>query len=153
MEKAIKCYLFYALSNSIIFRKISLEFPISLRNVSKNNWIRQGIKQAYKVALTEQYIPIFSSLVYGLPALPVTYKNDILFSLFTSFLHSQLKLWNLRICISKRGAGRQTMKTSEENRNAVLFCKTATTSSLCMLTRWLAKNELLYALNQGIILY
>ena len=150
------------MSNSIIFRKTSIEFLISLRNFSQNNWIRQGIKQAYKVALTEQYIPIFSSLVYGLPALPVTYKNDILFSLFTSFLlavwfciysHSQLKLWNLRICISKRGAGRQTMKTSEENRNAVLFCKTATTSSLCMLTRWLAKNELLYALNQGIILY
>ena len=39
--------LFYALSNSIIFQKISIEFLISLWNFSKNNWIRQGIKQAY----------------------------------------------------------------------------------------------------------
>ena len=32
-------------------RNISVEFLISLRNFSKNNLIRQGIKQAYKVAL------------------------------------------------------------------------------------------------------
>ena len=42
---------FYALSNSIIFQKISIEFPIFLRNFLKKNWIRQGIKQAYNASL------------------------------------------------------------------------------------------------------
>ena len=42
---------FSALSNSIIFWKISIEFLVSLWNFSKNTWIRQGIKQVYKAAL------------------------------------------------------------------------------------------------------
>ena len=43
--------LFSALSNSNIFWKISIEFL----NFSKNNWIRQGRKQVYKVALRKWF--------------------------------------------------------------------------------------------------
>ena len=38
----------------LLFRKSSKKFLISLRNFSKNNWIRQDIKQTYKVALKSQ---------------------------------------------------------------------------------------------------